>query len=42
MNYGAYYGATINYLTGIAVIIDPQGNMRFKTVCGLDTGYMIK
>ena len=32
----------INYLTGIAVIIDPQGNMRFKTVCGLDTGYMIK
>lgn len=32
----------INYLTGIAVIIAPQGNMRFKTVCGLDTGYMIK
>lgn len=28
----------INYLTGIAVIIDPQGNMRFKTVC--DFGYL--
>ena len=31
----------INYLAGIAIIIDPQDNMRFKTVCGLDTGYMI-
>ena len=31
----------INYLAGIAVIIDPKGNMRFKTVRGLETGYLI-
>ena len=32
----------IHYLTGIAVIIDPQGNMRFRMVRGLNTGYQIK
>lgn len=32
----------IHYLTGIAVIIDPQGEMHFRTVRGLNTGYQIK
>lgn len=32
----------IHYLTGIAVIINPQGEIRFRTVRGLDTGYQIK
>lgn len=32
----------INYLTGIAVIIDGNGNVRFKTVRGLDSGYLPK
>ena len=32
----------INYLAGIAVIFDSQGNMRFKTVRGLESGYLIK
>jgi len=31
-------GKWINYLAGIAIIIDPSGNMRFKTVRGLSTG----
>lgn len=30
----------INYLAGFAIIIDPEGNMRFKTVRGLDSGYL--
>ncbi|MBR3618382.1 MAG: histidine phosphatase family protein [Bacteroidaceae bacterium] len=30
----------LNYLAGIAIIIDPQGNMRFRTVRGLDSGVM--
>ena len=32
----------INYLAGIAIIIDAEGNMRFKTVRGLSKGVMIK
>jgi broad specificity phosphatase PhoE len=32
----------INYLAGIAIIIDPQGNMRFKTVRGLDSGVLAR
>ena len=31
-------GKWINYLAGIAIIIDPSGNRRFKTVRGLETG----
>ena len=32
----------INYLAGIAIIIDKDGNMRFKTVRGLDSGILAK
>ena len=32
----------IHYLAGIAIIIDTEGKMRFRTVRGLDTGYQIK
>jgi len=32
----------INYLAGIAIIIDPSGNMRFKTVRGLDSGVLAR
>ena len=31
-------GKWINYLAGIAIIIDPSGNRRFITVRGLETG----
>lgn len=30
----------INYLAGFAVIIDPEGNVRFRTVRGLNSGYL--
>jgi len=30
----------INYLAGVAIIIDPQGNMRFRTIRGLDSGLL--
>lgn len=30
----------LNYLAGIAIIIDPEGNMRFKPVRGLNKGVM--
>ena len=32
----------INYLAGIAIIIDPQGQMRFKTIRGLDSGLLAR
>ena len=30
----------INYLAGLAIIIDPKGNMTFIPVRGLDSGVM--
>lgn len=32
----------LNYLAGLAFIFDPEGQMRVKTVRGLDSGVMIK
>ena len=32
----------INYLAGIAIIIDPSGKMRFRTVRGLDSGVLAR
>ena len=32
----------INYLAGVAIIIDKDGNMRFKTVRGLDSGVLAR
>ena len=32
----------INYLAGVAIIFDPNGNLSFVPVCGLDSGVMLK
>jgi len=35
-------GRWINYLAGVAIIYDPNGNMTLKLVRGLDSGVMVK